>query len=116
VQAQRRAEIARHGTLPPPPASVFGLTGEDAAWVDRRQTPQPGGVFDDPLEFDAARWAARRRVFVDCTAPPLPTIDPSRALVREQPGWELVELATGHDPMVSAPEELAAVLLGVAAG
>jgi pimeloyl-ACP methyl ester carboxylesterase len=116
VQEQRRAEIARHGTLPPPPASVFGLTGVDAAWVDRRQTPQPGGVFDDPLHFDAARWAARRRVFVDCTTPPLPTIDPSRALVRQQPGWEIVELATGHDPMISAPEELAAVLLGVAGG
>jgi pimeloyl-ACP methyl ester carboxylesterase len=116
VQAQRRADIARQGTLPPPPASVFGLAGEDAAWVERRQTPQPGGVYDDPLEFDGERWAARRRVFVDCTAPPLPTIDPSRALVRRQPGWEVVELATGHDPMISAPDEVAAVLLGVARG
>jgi hypothetical protein len=34
--------------------------------------------------------------------------------LRSQPGWELVELATGHDPMVSAPEDLAAVLLTVA--
>jgi hypothetical protein len=34
--------------------------------------------------------------------------------VRAQPGWEVVELATGHDPMISAPEELAEVLLTVA--
>jgi len=115
VQRERRAAIAEHGYLPPPPASAFGLTGDDAAWVDRRQTPQPGGVYDDPLTFDADRWAARPRTFVDCTSPPLPTIDPSRALVRAQPGWELVELTTGHDPMISAPDELAEVLLAAAA-
>ena len=115
VQEQRRAAIARHGHLPPPPPEAFGLTGSDAEWVGRRQTPQPAGVYDDPLPFDAARWAARPRTFVDCTTPPLATIDPSRRLVREQPGWEVVELATGHDPMVSAPAELARLLLAVAA-
>jgi pimeloyl-ACP methyl ester carboxylesterase len=115
VQEQRRAAIARYGYLPPPPPAAFGLTGADADWVARRQTPQPAGVYDDPVAFDEARWAARPRTFVDCTTPPLPTIDPSRRLVREQPGWEVVEIATGHDPMVSAPAELAEVLLGVAA-
>jgi pimeloyl-ACP methyl ester carboxylesterase len=115
VQAARRGAIAAHGHLPPPPASVFGLSGDDAAWVDRRQTPQPAGVYEEPLDFDADRWAARPRTFVNCTNPPLATIDPSRARVRAQPGWEVVELATGHDPMVSAPDELAEVLLAVAA-
>jgi pimeloyl-ACP methyl ester carboxylesterase len=111
---QRRALIARHGHIPPPPASAYGLTGEDAAWVEQRQTPHPAGVFEEPLSFDADRWAARPRTYVDCTAPALTAIDPSRRLVRSQPGWELVELATGHDPMVSAPDRLAAALLAVA--
>jgi pimeloyl-ACP methyl ester carboxylesterase len=114
ARAARRAVIAEHGHIPPPPASAYGLTGDDAVWVEQRQTPQPGGVYEDPLHFDADRWAARPRTYVDCTAPALPTIDPSRRLVRSQPGWEVVELATGHDPMVSAPDELAAVLLAVA--
>ncbi|WP_448607794.1 alpha/beta fold hydrolase [Geodermatophilus sp. URMC 60] len=114
VRAARRTVIAEQGHLPPPPASACGLTGDDAVWVERRQTPQPGGVFEDPLHFDADRWAARPRTYVDCTAPALPTIDPSRRLVRSQPGWEVVELATGHDPMVSAPDALATVLLEVA--
>ena len=114
VQAARRAAIARHGFLPPPPASAFGLTGADADWVERRQTPQPAGVYDDPLQVDAERWAARPRTFVDCTTPSLPTIEPSRMLVRSQPGWEVVELETGHDAMVSEPADLAAVLLTVA--
>jgi pimeloyl-ACP methyl ester carboxylesterase len=114
VKAERRAAIERHGFLPPPPPSAFGLTGADADWVERRQTPQPAGVYDDPLHFDGDRWAGLPRTFVDCTAPPLPTIDPSRQLVRSQPGWEVVELDTGHDPMISAPADLAAVLLTVA--
>lgn len=114
VQAERRAAIERHGFLPPPPPSAFGLTGADAAWVERRQTPQPGGVYDAPLPFDADRWASLPRTFVDCTTPALATIDPSRQLVRSQPGWEVVALDTGHDPMISAPADLVAVLLTVA--
>ena len=115
ARAQRQALIAEHGHIPPAPASAYGLTGDDAAWVERRQTPHPGRVYEEPLHFDAERWGARPRTYVDCTAPALPAIEPSRRLVRTQPGWELVELATGHDPMVSAPDELAAVLLEVAA-
>ena len=115
VQAARRAAIERTGALPPPPASAFGLTGADADWVERRQTPQPAGVYDEPLSFDAGRWAARPRTYVDCTSPALATVEPAKRLVRSQPGWEVVELATGHDPMVSAPGGLVEVLLRVAA-
>ena len=114
VQEERRAAIARHGFMPPPDPAAFGLTGADADWVQRRQTPQPAGVYDDSLHFDAVRWAARPRTFVDCTEPALPTIEPSRQLVRSQPGWEVVELATGHDPMISEPADLVAVLLTIA--
>ena len=112
--AGRRAAIAEHGAMPPPSPSAFGLLGADADWVERRQTPQPPGVLEDPLDFDADRWAALPRTFVDCTDPALATIEPSRQRVRSQPGWEVVELATGHDPMVSAADKLTAVLLGVA--
>jgi pimeloyl-ACP methyl ester carboxylesterase len=115
TQAARRADIARHGHLPPPPAAAFGLTGADAEWVARRQTPHPGGTYEEPVHFDAARWAARERTYVSCTAPALPTIAPSRERVAGQPGWDRQEIATGHDPMVSAPGDLAAVLLALAA-
>jgi hypothetical protein len=33
-----------------------------------------------------------------------------RQRVRQQPGWRVVEMATGHCPMVSAPDELVRLL------
>lgn len=111
VQAQRRADIARTGSIAPADPSAFGLGGEDHAWVARRQTPQPGGVYDHPLTFDPAQVFDRPRTFIDCVQPALPTIAASRRRVRAAPGWRIVEIATGHDPMVSAPDELVRALL-----
>ena len=115
VQAARRAAIAANGgTLPAPDPAVFGLAGADHAWVARRQTPQPGGVYDAVLAFDAATVQALPRSFIDCTAPALPTIAAARARVRSEPGWNIVEIATGHDAMISAPQPLLAALLALA--
>ena len=91
-----RAGITRDGAMPPLPASAFGLTGEDAAWVDRRQRPYPGGVYEDALHFDEARMASLPRTFVDCTTPALPTVNKSRVRVRSEPGWRVIEIATGN--------------------
>ncbi|MEF7615501.1 alpha/beta hydrolase family protein [Aquincola sp. MAHUQ-54] len=115
TQTARRAGIASTGAIAPADPAAFGLSGDDAAWVARRQTPQPGGVYDDPLSFDATRIEALPRTFIDCTSPALPTIAPMRQRVRAMPGWRVIEIATGHDPMISAPEALLQALLGVAA-
>ena len=114
--AQRVAAAEASGGLgiPPPDPAMSGLTGADHAWVERRQTPQPLAVYRDPLHFDAPRWSRWPRCFIDCNAPALPTIDPMRARVREQGGWEIVRMATGHSPMVSEPEALTALLLRLA--
>ncbi|MDM7950595.1 alpha/beta hydrolase [Hydrogenophaga sp.] len=100
-------------SFPPPDASVFGLEGADRDWVNRRQTPQPFAVYQQPLHFDAAHLAALPRTFIDCTNPALPTIAASRIRVRQEPGWQVHEMKTGHDPMVSEPQALADLLLGV---
>jgi pimeloyl-ACP methyl ester carboxylesterase len=112
VAARVAAAQAAGGVgIPPPDPAAFGLVGADRDWVLRRQTPQPLAVYTEPLAFDAERVAALPRSFVDCTAPALPTIAAMRQRVREQPGWRVVELATGHDAMVSAPDALVRVLV-----
>jgi len=114
--ASRLAAAAAHpkGALPPPDAALFGLTGADCEWVNRRQTPQPFGQYQEPLNFDAARLAQVPRTFIDCTTPAWPSIAPMRRRVRSEPGWRVRELATGHDAMVSAPGSLAQLLLEAA--
>jgi pimeloyl-ACP methyl ester carboxylesterase len=112
VAGRSRAANAGGGiAIPPPDASIFGLEGADRDWVNRRQTPHPFAVYHDPLEFDYERIARLPRTFIDCTAPPLSTIAVMRERVRREPGWRVLEIATGHDPMISAPEALVRCLL-----
>ncbi len=111
LAAEQGAGVA----IPPPDAAAFGLVGADRDWVNRRQTPQPLGVYQDALHFDAHAVATVPRTFIDCTQPALPTIAVMRQRVRTEPGWTVHELATGHDPMVSAPADLTR-LLAQAAG
>ena len=106
-------------SFPPPDPAVFGLAHADHDWVRRRQTPHPAATYEHPLDFDPARVARTPRTFVDCTRPPLATIDVIRSRVRDprfwdgawSPGARVITLETGHDPMVSAPEDLTRILL-----
>ncbi|WP_372657022.1 alpha/beta fold hydrolase, partial [Hydrogenophaga sp.] len=113
-QTRQNASLPSGGlSFPPPDASLFGLEGADRDWVNRRQTPQPFRLYQQPLDFDAAHLAALPRSFIDCNQPALATIAPMRQRVRSEPGWQVLEMATGHDPMVSEPLALADLLLRI---
>ncbi len=116
LRAQRLALAAANGgALPPGDPAGFGLQGADREWLLRRQVPHPFGMYEEPIAFDAAGWLALPRTFIDCTHPAYPTIADARQRVRQQPGWRVVEMATGHCPMVSEPEALLKHLLHAAA-
>ena len=115
IVADRLALAERHGgALPPPDPSIFGLSDADQAWLARRHVLHPFGMYREPIDFDGARWAQMRRWFIDCHDPAYPTIDRMRQRVREQPGWRVQGMATGHFPMLSRPEELIRHVLAAA--
>jgi pimeloyl-ACP methyl ester carboxylesterase len=114
VAARTAAARANDGALPPPDPVDFGLEGADRDWLLRRQVPHPFGPYRQPLQFDGARWARVPRTFIDCTQPAYATIAAMRERVRQMPGFEVVELPTGHFPMVSTPQALVDRLLAVA--
>ncbi len=122
---EARLQAARsnsHYSFPPPDASIFGLSGPAEAWVQRRQTPHPGHTYEAVLQFDPQRVVRSPRTFVNCTSPKLATIEVSRQRAVDAkfwdgawlPGSKVVTLATGHDPMISAPEALSQVLFDLA--
>lgn len=124
ASATRNARIAAaqadpQHSFPAPDPSVFGLSDADHAWVARRQTRHPGGPYTQVLDFDPQRVACVPRTFVNCTEPPLGTIEVSRLRMRDPkfwggawlPGSQVLEMKTGHDPMVSDPQGLVDVLL-----
>ncbi len=124
ARATREARLAAaaadpNQSFPPPDPVVFGLDGPAHDWVRRRQTPHPGHTYEAPLDFDPWRVAKVRRTFINCTRPPLATIDVIRSRVSDPrfwngawlPGAQVVDLLTGHDPMVSEPDELVRLLL-----
>ncbi len=112
TRTTRLAAAAATGlnVLPPPDPSGFGLVGADRDWLQRRQGPHPFGAYLEPLHFDAVRWAALPRAFIDCVSPAYPTIAPTRQRVRDSPGFRVVEMATGHYPQIQAPADFVRVL------
>lgn len=117
VAARRAAAAAHDNALPPPdPANGFALSDTDADWLRRRHVPHPFGMYRVPLHFDGALVEALPRLFIDCHQPAYPTIDAMRQRVRQQPGWQVVEMATGHFPMLTQPEALVRHLLAFAHG
>jgi pimeloyl-ACP methyl ester carboxylesterase len=118
------AEGSPDYSLAAPDPNNYGLAGADYEWVKRRLTAHPGHTYEAALDFDPARVAAVPRTFVDCTQPALPTIDAIRPRVRDAGFWgglwqggggaRTAELHTGHDPMVTMPQELARILVEAA--
>ena len=133
VDRMIRGPAARSGDgwLVPPPfaADELGMSNEDARWYLAGVVPHPLRFFEEAISL-GDRWATVPAItFVHCTrrSDYLPTDEAdggreggsflgaferrARAL-----GWDVRELATGHDPHITDPDELCALLDEVARG
>jgi len=93
----------------------WGVTDpDDRAWVWPRLTDQP--YLSCTEKVIAPNHVARKlpRTFIDLTSPKNAGLLPSTERARSE-GVEMMEIVTGHDAMVTAPEELAEMLAGIAA-
>jgi pimeloyl-ACP methyl ester carboxylesterase len=118
VRASRYKTIEEKGGgvgVPVVDASLFGVTDpEQAAWVNRRLTPQPAGTYTQPAKMSNPVGNGRPVTFIRATAPRFGSVDQYEELAKKQPSWERLEIACGHDAMVVKPAEVASLLLGVA--
>jgi hypothetical protein len=103
----------------PPPASFFGLTGEDAEWVAARMTPQPPAPAAQPVRLRAGDQPDRPRTYVLSSGWDSPNhFRANYERARTEPGWTAVVMDGSHDLMIDLADEVADVLrtaAGVAA-
>lgn len=112
VEARMKAAQESSGglSLPPPKAAAFGITdAEQAAWVEARLTPHPLSTFTSPLKLANQVGNGVPASYVVCTDPIYGPLKASRDWVTAA-GWKMVNIKTGHDAMVTAPDRLADVL------
>src|SRR5262245_22882668 len=108
------AAEGKHVVVPRFHEHPFDVTDEkDAAWVNSKLTPHPLKPFLDPIHLSNPEPLVNARTFILCTRADAEMTSVARA--RTDPGWQLFELDTGHDAMVTAPHELVQLLLRIVA-
>jgi len=98
------------------PPELLGIAKDHPSydWVARKLTPHPLKTWLDPIQLTNGGPQGMTRHYIHCTEPALPNSSfPYHAeQVQADPSWTYHALATGHDAMVTAPDELVAILTG----
>ncbi|WP_027185993.1 alpha/beta fold hydrolase [Desulfovibrio inopinatus] len=94
--------------IKPWPLNVFGVPESRGPWFSARLCDFPESAFLTPFpsEFDPTCVPVS---FITCTATASPFIRAMAGKARSF-GWSVTELNSGHCPMVTHPQELAAML------
>jgi pimeloyl-ACP methyl ester carboxylesterase len=119
--AQRRTlaqETSGGLTIPVPDPSAFGVTNpKDTAWLKSRCTPHPIATYEQALTLNQAPGNGLPVTYIAVTPHYGPTTASRQyaiARAREAQGqgaWRYIEMAAGHDAMVTSPEALTDLLL-----
>ncbi len=83
---------------------------EDQAFMLPRLSPQPTLTFAQPVRIAHPGSASLRREFVLCSESGFESVADRAA----SNGWGVHHIDTGHDPMITEPEQLASILLRIA--
>lgn len=115
VMAAAKAGLVDGYKSPPFPPEQFGIAKSHPLydWVKRRLTTMPFGVFETPVVL-SRQWDNTPRCYIAARDNQLPQVK-AATLKTNSDGWEMYDIDTGHDVMVTAPEALSALLLRIAA-
>ena len=100
------------------PPSVLGIPEDHARyeWVAEKLTPRPLKTWLDPIALPNGGADGLPATYVLCTDPALAMTQFAWIAEQQkgQPDWDVVELATGHDAMVTEPDKVAAIIAAAA--
>ena len=110
--AESAAEQGFGWLVPVRRLSVLGVTEQaDVDWLTPKLTPHPWKTYTDRLHLTGAVDGVPA-AFVECVS--WMRVFAGQADRARERGWPVHELETGHEAMVTAPDELAAALLDIA--
>lgn len=98
------------------PVSKFGpfADAREEQWFLSKVEPHPLKAFLDPIVL--GDWTPPARSFIYCSGDPLGIFDGFARTAARAHDWGYYELPTGHDPMITAPRDVARILCEIAAG
>jgi pimeloyl-ACP methyl ester carboxylesterase len=113
-----RADLMREGAathgegwkIPSLPPERFGVSSQrDTEWLTKHLKPQPLKTFEQPLP--ASGGEKLKRTYIYCSKPATGTFDQFAERLRDDRKWTFHDVKTGHDAMVTAPGEIAKILM-----
>lgn len=111
-QEQARVDLEEGRVFRDPVSpEILGIVDPDLAdWVSRRLTPHPLTTYIDAPPPENELSYKLPRVYIHCTEGPVASRTLQFADRAMRMGWRIHHLATGHDAMLTAPNDLADLL------
>jgi pimeloyl-ACP methyl ester carboxylesterase len=98
--------------LPPPPPSELAVTKpSDVAWLQRHLRPMPVRTYIGTFTFKSSGTKGLNRTYIAANKPPYASLVPTHNRIRGDHTWSFTTIKAGHDSMVTAPHELASLLM-----
>jgi pimeloyl-ACP methyl ester carboxylesterase len=116
VRKIQMENIKRKENFEPFDVSLFGVTEPKmVSWVKQRLTPQPFQTFSQELHLNYKFGNGLPLVYIACTSPQLPIMKEMSEKVKSDKKlkWTYLELAAGHDAMLTEPEKLSKMFVGM---
>lgn len=97
------------------------VSAEDLAFIGEKKGPHPLATLSEKLRLTNDVPNCLRRSYIRCTDRsgllkyfPSDPLTPFYTRITSEAGWQLRDIASGHDPMITHPHELSAILLELA--
>lgn len=114
-QARKRPIFERKEHFPPISPTFFGVTEPaQVDWVAERLTPQPYMSFGQVLHLKHPFGNGVPKAYIACTNPQLEVLKIRSDRLKDDPDWTYLTLDSGHDAMITVPDELAHLLIDLA--
>jgi pimeloyl-ACP methyl ester carboxylesterase len=112
---RRRVVETRHGPLIPAldPQSLGVTDPATVEWIGKRISPHPFQTYFDALVLKNPLGNGLPVTYIASVNPEYPNVIPSHELARQTKGWAYVELPTGHNAMLTMPDEVGELLAAI---